>query len=216
MLSARSLLALVFVGLAIGAGARSIPAYQGGLTDNQHSVAPEEVARTLAANGQAFALPRANGKVKYNVAKDAKRFSLVSGETPVALFKLSDYRAPYELAIRSLCKCLGVAKEFFVPTVLLLDGDFRVTRTLHETDFVAKQASWSRPMNLETIVVIDDAGASERYLLVFTDPRWVGSNVIIINQIHVGALGGARYTSSFPFGKGALKGTLELEVGSKK
>lgn len=116
-----------------------------------------DVAQALAAQDQVIILP-AKGRVKRSLKRDAKLFVLPTGETPVLLFKLPDYSAPYSLTITSLCNrgCLGLSKSIFVPAGTFLDAEFRPVRELPAAHFESLEAGFTKPYRLEATVLIDE------------------------------------------------------------
>ena len=147
--------------------------YAGEAQANREPLAIGELARTLVDRGRTTPV-LSKGRTKFEVGDNAERFPLSTGETPVALFALPAYSAPYRLTIRSVCKCLGFAKKILVPLAFVLDGEYRTVRSIAEDEFVVKDAD-RRAMisaHFAAAVSIDEQRKDWRYLLIFTRPAY--------------------------------------------
>jgi hypothetical protein len=90
---------------------------------------PTSIARLLAGR-QAFAKLTVKSKVKRDIKMDDQTYPMADGPSRVVLLKLPDYQEPYDLTIKSYQYKHAFSTKFgiFVPTIVVLDGDFAVTR----------------------------------------------------------------------------------------
>ena len=106
------------------------------------------------------------------------------------LFKLPDYTSPYFVRVKSLCRCSNdFKKAIFVPSGILLNGDFQETRRIDEADLKVNEPGWTTPLSIKATVEMNDARKSDRYLLIYTRGDRLGTNATAARM--GGALGGA-------------------------
>lgn len=166
----RGFIVAVVVSVAVvGEGAK-----QGDPANAQDASSIAVVARTLAEQGKARALPaNLEGRVKFKVEEGAETFPLPSGQSPAVLFRLPEYSAPYTLTVTSLPKGFGTWK-LFIPTIVLLDPAFQPTREVSEAEFTFKPQTFSKSQRLEGEIPIDESSRNDRYLLMYTDAALIG------------------------------------------
>jgi hypothetical protein len=168
---------------------------------------PEEVARSMMNQNRIVAVPAPKGKVKHGIDKAAPTYSFISGQSPAVLFRLPEYRGPYELLIFSLCNCLGFSKSIFVPSGAFLDDTMQQTHDLPEVEFQSHSGGM-KAYNVEATIVIGDERKADRFLLLYTRGDAAGER-----QGRVTTLMGGAAAAIIPLNvKRALNGTLELET----
>ena len=172
---------------------------------------PEAVARLLVDEKRMVAVPPPKGKVKQGIDKSAPTYPFNSGQSPAMLFRLPEYRGPYELSIFSLCNCLGFSKSIFVPSGAFLDDMLQQTHDLPEDEFQTHSGGM-KPYNVEATIVIDEERKADRFLLLYTRGERAGER-----QGHLDAVSGGAVSAVIPMNvKRALNGTLELETRPKR
>jgi Maltose operon periplasmic protein precursor (MalM) len=172
----------------------------------------EEVARTLAEQNKAIAVPFLKGKAKRKIEKDERTYALPYGESPAALFKLPDYTSPYTLKVTSLCNCIGFRKSMLVPSGLFLDADFKQTRKFEEADLKTNQPGFKKGMNAGASFDINETRKSDRYLLIYTRADLLGQTA---DKLNAPGLGGVLFGGAMRVSRSA-NGTLELEAAVEK
>jgi hypothetical protein len=167
----RSLALLVIWTAAIPAIARA----QDALDAAPGQETPTSVARLLAGR-KAFAALRVKGKVKRDIKMDDEAYPMVDGSSRVVLLKLPDYQEPYALTIKSyqFKHWLSTTFGILVPSIVVLDGDFAVTRTVPETALQWKSASMMKGARLQATLPFTESEKSERFVLLYTKARFVG------------------------------------------
>jgi hypothetical protein len=133
------------------------------------------IARLLTGQ-KAFAELAVKGKVKRKIKLDDQTYPMADGPSRVVLLKLPDYREPYALTIKSYQFKHAFSTTFgiFVPTIVVLDGDFAVTRTVPETALQWKSASMMKGARLQTTLSFTESQKSERFVLLHTSGHRVG------------------------------------------
>ncbi len=136
---------------------------------------PTSIARLLAGR-KAFAELTVKGKVKRDIKMDDQTYPMADGPSRVVLLKLPDYQAPYTLTIKSYQFKHAFSTTFgiFVPTTVVLDGDFAVTRTVPETALQWKSASMMKGARLQARLPFTESQKGERFVLLYTRGRFVG------------------------------------------
>ena len=89
---------------------------------------------------------------------------------------MPDYQEPYALTIKSYQFKHAFSTTFgiFVPTTVVLDGDFAVTRTVPETALQWKSASMMKGARLQARLPFTESQKGERFVLLYTRGRFVG------------------------------------------
>jgi Maltose operon periplasmic protein precursor (MalM) len=136
---------------------------------------PASIARLLAGR-KAFAELTVKGKVKRDIKMDDQTYPMADGPSRVVLLKLPDYQEPYALTIKSYQFKHWFSTTFgiFVPTTVVLDGDFAVTRTVPETALQWKSASMMKGARLQARLPFTESQKGERFVLLYTRGRFVG------------------------------------------
>ena len=116
------------------------------------------------------------GKVKRKIKMDDQTYPMEDGPTRVVLLKLPDYQAPYALTIKSYQFKHAFSSTFgiFVPTTVVLDGDFAVTRTVPETALQWKSMSMMKGARLQATLTFTESQKGERFVLLYTRGHLVG------------------------------------------
>jgi hypothetical protein len=110
---------------------------------------------------------------------------MAEGVSPVLLVRLPDYQAPYTLTLYSAPGGWGRTKDIFVPSGLLFDEAFTLTRVLPENAFAVRE-SLMRGSHLQAVVPFDESHQGDRYLLVYTRADALGQRERV-NVTSVGA-----------------------------
>ena len=136
---------------------------------------PTSIARLLAGR-KAFAELTVKGKVKRDIKMEDQAYAMADGPSRVVLLKLPDYQEPYTLTIKSYQSKHAFSLTFgiFVPTIVVLDGDFAVTRTVPETELQWKGASMMKGARLVAKLPFTESQKGERFVLLYTRGRLVG------------------------------------------
>lgn len=136
---------------------------------------PTSIARLLAGR-QAFAKLTVKSKVKRDIKMDDQTYPMADGPSRVVLLNLPDYQEPYDLTIKSYQYKHAFSTKFgiFVPTIVVLDGDFAVTRTVPETGLRWKSQSMMKGARLEVRLPFAESEKAERFVLLYTKGRAVG------------------------------------------
>jgi len=147
---------------------------------------PTSIARLLAGR-QAFAKLTVKGKVKRDIKMDDQTYPMVDGPSRVVLLKLPDYQGPYALTVKSYQYKHAFSVKFgiFVPTTVVLDGDFAVTRTVPETELQWKSASMMKGARLEVMLPFAESQKAERFVLLYTKGRLVGRATRMADMLNV-------------------------------
>jgi hypothetical protein len=136
---------------------------------------PTSIARLLAGR-KAFAELTVKGKVKRAIKMNDQAYPMADGPSRVVLFKLPDYQKPYALTIKSYQFKHSFSTTFgiFVPTIVVLDGEFAVTRTVPDAALQWKAASMMKGARLQANVPFTESQEGERFVLLYTRGRFVG------------------------------------------
>jgi len=70
-----------------------------------------------------------------------------------------------------------------VPTVVVLDGDYRITRTVSEPDLEAKSDGFLSGPSYQATIPIAESQSDERFVLIYTNGAAVGDPVPVRNQM---------------------------------
>jgi hypothetical protein len=167
---------------------------------------PTSIARLLAGR-KAFAALPVKGKVKRNIKMDDQTYPMADGPSRVVLLKLPDYQEPYTLTIKSYQykHAFSVKYGIFVPTTVVLDGDFAVTRTVPETELKWKSASMMKGARLEARLSFNESQKGERFVLLYTRGRFVGRPTRMADIGNV--------PTSFFIAETTADGNIEAEMG---
>lgn len=130
------------------------------------------VARLLAERHAFIEIPR-KGKVTRKIALKDETYAMPDGPSRVVLLKLPEYRQPYALTLKSFVvrRVISLTETIFVPTTVLMDADFVVTRTVSETELLPKGLS------VEATIPFTAPHTGERFVLVYTQARAVGQRL---------------------------------------
>lgn len=180
---------LVFAGSVIGVAAasagQSVP-LEGPSTappDTQTDIAVEHpaarVARLLADRHAFVEIPR-KGKVTRKIELKDETYAMPGGPSRVVLLRLPHYQEPYALTVRSFLvkRAMSRTENIFVPSAIMLDADFVVTRTVPETELRSKSAGMIKGPAVEVTIPFIASQAGERFALVYTQASAVGQSLI--------------------------------------
>ena len=136
---------------------------------------PTSIARLLAGR-KAFAVLTAKGKVKRDIKMDDLTYPMADGRSRVVLLKLPIPREVYALTIKSYQFKHAFSTTFgiFVPTTVVLDDDFAVTRTVPETALQWKSENMMKGARGEGHLPFTESQKGERFVLLYTRGRLVG------------------------------------------
>lgn len=136
----------------------------------EHAASP--VARLLAERDAVVEIPR-KGKVTRKIQLTDETYAMPGGPSRVVLLKLPEYQQSYALTLRSFVvrRAISLKEDIFVPTTVLMDADFVVTRTVSETELRPKGPS------VEATIPFTLAHSGERFVLVYTQARAVGQRL---------------------------------------
>jgi maltose operon protein len=150
----------------------------------------------------------------YPVNRSSQAFDFTSGKSFVRAFRLPD---SLERATVTLSAVAGAT--VFVPTVLILDDDFRVSRSIDSDNFVYTPAGFMEPQRLRGRFHLDRRRggelANERYFIVFTtDADLRGSTQMISEaRLYARARGLADPGLPDPVAEHAATGVFRLAFG---
>jgi Maltose operon periplasmic protein precursor (MalM) len=167
---------------------------------------PTSIARLLAGR-KAFAELTVKGKVKRDIKMDDQTYPMADGPSRVVLLKLPDYQEPYALTIKSYQYKHAFSTTFgiFVPTTVVLDGDFAVTRTVPETALQWKSASMMKGARLQARLPFTESQKGERFVLLYTRGRFVGEPTRLPDILNV--------PPNFLHAETTADGNIEAETG---
>jgi len=168
---------------------------------------PTSIARLLAGR-KAFAVLTVKGKVKLDIKMDDQTYPMADGPSRVVLLKLPDSPEPYALTIKSYQVKHGFSTTsgIFVPTTVVLDGDFAVTRTVPETALQWKSESMTKGARMQVMLPFTESQKGERFVLLYTRGRLVGRLPPTANL-------GPNVPQSFLRAKTTADGQIEAETG---
>jgi hypothetical protein len=173
---------------------------------------PESIVRLLAGRNAFTGLPP-KGKVKHDIKMADQTFAMTDGPSRVALFKLPEFHDVYVLTLKSYIfkRAFSQTQKIFVPTTVVLDADFVVTRTVQENEFQWKSETMMKGPRLEARLPFTDGQKGDRFVLVYTRASQVG------RLVGFSGGGGPFDTTavSMPQEKSA-DGNLEVETGPAK
>lgn len=100
------------------------------------------------------------------IDKNSQAFAFDDGKAYFAGFELPAYEGKsYSIVFTSLSQGLMNDEAIFLPKILLLDADYRITRRYDERDLRSRGSS-----RLERTIFINPANAGERYVVVYGAP----------------------------------------------
>jgi Maltose operon periplasmic protein precursor (MalM) len=136
---------------------------------------PTSIARLLAGR-KAFVELTRKGKVKRDIKMDDQSYAMADGPSRVVLLKLPDYQEPYALTIKSyqFKRAFSTTFGVFVPTIVVLDADFAVTRTVPENALKWESMSMMKGARLEARLPFTELQNGERFVLLHTRGHFVG------------------------------------------
>jgi hypothetical protein len=177
---------------------------------------PATVIRGLIEQKTVLHVP-ANGKVRQSIKKDAPTFSMPDGLSPVLLFQLPEYLAPYILTVTSSPTGLGFTKRVFVPSALLIDGDFQQTRAVTEAAFTYKSQGMTKGARLEAAIPFNEPQKTERFVLLYTRTGAAGERMDKLTPVVLGAgAAGAVVGSLLTHTERSTEGSIEVEASPAK
>jgi maltose operon periplasmic protein len=150
----------------------------------------------------------------YQLDAASQAFDFSTGKSLLQAFVIPD---DLERATLTLDAIAGAT--VFVPTVLLLDREFRVTRAVDSSNFRYTPAGFMEPQRLRGRVYLDrhQGGelASEKYLVVFTTDRDLRGSTRMISEarLYARARGLADPRLPDPVAQHAATGVFRLSVG---
>jgi len=144
---------------------------------------PAMVVQLLAERHAVVELP-VKGKVSRKIELEDDTFAMPGGPSRVVLLSLPEYRAPYVLTVKSFLykRAMSRTEKIFVPTTILLDGNYRVTRTVSEAELESNGARMVKGPSYQATIPITEAQSDERFVLIYTDGAAVGHPVRVVNQ----------------------------------
>lgn len=145
---------------------------------------PAMVAQRLTESHAVVELP-VKGKVSRKIELKNDTFAMPGGPSRVVLLSLPEYRAPYVLTVKSFLykRAMSRTEKIFVPTTILLDGNYRVTRTVSEAELEANRAGMAKGPSYQATIPITEAQSDERFVLIYTDGAAVGGPIRVVNQM---------------------------------
>jgi len=171
---------------------------------------PTSIAQILAGR-KAFAALPVKGKVKRDIKMDDQTYPMDDGPSRVVLLKLPDSPEPYALTIKSyqFKHAFSTTYGIFVPTTVVLDGDFAVTRSVPETALQWKSESMMKGARLQVTLPFTESQKGERFVLLYTRGRFVGRLTPMADL-------GPNVPQRFFNAKTTAEGQIEAEMGPIK
>jgi len=144
---------------------------------------PAMVAKLLAERHAVVQLP-VKGKVSRKIALEDDTFAMPGGPSRAVLLSLPEYRAPYVLIVKSFLykRAMSRTEKVFVPTTILLDSNYRITRTVSEAQLEANEAGMIKGPSYQATIQITETQSDERFVLIYTDGAAVGDPIPVVNQ----------------------------------
>jgi hypothetical protein len=175
-----SVVLALIVGSALGVAARrpvGMSAFAGQTSVADVEQTPASIVRLLVQRHAFVEIPL-KGKVMRGLKMSDQTYAMPGGPSRVVLLKLPEYRGPYELTLSSnIIKHWGLKEGVFVPTTMILDADYVVTRTVPESELKSMPERWTKSRRLEATVPFTDLQKTERFLLVYTQATAVGQRI---------------------------------------
>jgi maltose operon periplasmic protein len=150
----------------------------------------------------------------YEINASSQAFDFSTGKSLLQAFVIPDDLERATLTIDAIA-----GATVFVPTVLLLDRDFRVTRAVDSSSFKYTPAGFMEPQRLQGRVHLDrrQGGelAGEKYLVVFTTDKDLRGSTRMISEarLYARARGLADPGLPDPVAQHAATGVFRLSVG---
>ena len=154
---------------------------QASVSDGEQT--PAMVAQLLVERHAVVELP-VKGKVSHKIELEDDTFAMPSGPSRVVLLSLPAYRAPYVLTVKSFLykRAMSFTEKIFMPTTILLDGNYRITRTVTEAELEPNRAGMVKGPSYQATISITEAQSDERFVLIYTNGAAVGNTVPVMNQ----------------------------------
>jgi hypothetical protein len=173
-------LTLVLSTLSVGTLAGSM-APQASRSDVEQT--PAMVAQLLVERGAVVELP-VRGKVSRKIEMEDDTFAMHDGPSRVVLLRLPEYQAPYVLTVKSFLykRAMSRTEKIFVPTTILLDGSYKITRTVSEAELESNRAGMVKGPSYQATIPITEAQRDERFVLIHTNGGAIGGPIRVVNQ----------------------------------
>ncbi len=150
----------------------------------------------------------------YEINAASQAFAFATGKSLLQAFVIPD-----ELERATLTLDAIAGATVFVPTVLILDRDFRVSRAIDSSNFKYTPAGFMEPQRLRGRIFLDrhQGGdlAGEKYLVVFTTDKDLRGSTKMISEarLYARARGLANPGLPDPVARHAATGVFRLSVG---
>ncbi len=149
----------------------------------------------------------------YKVDATAQAFAFSTGKSFVRAFAIPDNLDRATVTLEAVA-----AATVFVPTVLILDGDYRVSRAVDASQFVYTPAGFMEPQRLRGRFYLDRRQGgeleNEKYLVVFTTDDSLNGSTEMISEarLHARSRGLADPGLPNPVAEHAATGVFRLTV----
>ena len=150
----------------------------------------------------------------YEINAASQAFDFSTGKSLLQAFAIPDDLERATLTIDAIA-----GATVFVPTVLLLDRNFQVTRAVDSSNFRYTPAGFMEPQRLRGRVYLDrhqgGASAREKYLVVFTTDKDLRGSTRMISEarLYARARGLANPGLPDPVAQHAATGVFRMGVG---
>jgi maltose operon protein len=150
----------------------------------------------------------------YEINAASQAFAFSTGKSLLQAFSIPDDLERATLTIDAVA-----GATVFVPTVLILDRDFQVTRAIDSSSFKYTPAGFMEPQRLRGRVFLDrrpgSALANEKYLVIFTTDKDLRGSTRMISEarLYARARGLADPGLPDPVARHAATGVFRMDVG---
>jgi hypothetical protein len=146
--------------------------------------------------------------VKRDIKMDDQTYAMADGPSRVVFLKLPNSPEPYALTIKSyqFKHTFSTTCGIFVPTTVVLDGDFAMTRTVADTALQWASESMMKGARVQATLPFTESQTGERFVLLYTRGRFVGRLTPMANL-------GPNVPQGFFNAKTTAEGQIEVETG---
>ncbi|WP_295580517.1 MalM family protein [uncultured Lamprocystis sp.] len=150
----------------------------------------------------------------YEINAASQAFVFSTGKSLLQAFSIPDDLERATLTIDAVA-----GATVFVPTVLILDRDFKVTRAIESSSFKYTPAGFMEPQRLRGRVFLDRRQgselANEKYLVIFTTDKDLRGSTRMISEarLYARARGLADPGLPDPVARHAATGVFRMDVG---